>query len=77
MDTKEPCHLLEENMSLRSRGIDVKRLSGGFNLYSKLTGRKIARLVPEKNAGLFQVLYWGHRDQWESIGDFGGVAMPI
>ncbi len=36
-------------------------------------GQPVARL---RNLGKdgWEVLWWSHRDKWESIGDFGGVV---
>ena len=33
----------------------------------------MARLCNLGNDG-WEVLWWSHRDKWESIGDFGGVV---
>jgi len=57
--------------------IEAKRNRGGVSLYTLPGKVPLARLVPEGKGDLVEVLWWSHSDRWESIGDFGGVEMPL
>ena len=36
-----------------------------------------ARLRPTGKGDDVEVLWWSHRDKWESIGDFGGIILSL
>jgi hypothetical protein len=48
----------------------------GYSLFSVATGVAIARLRPTGNNDKVEILWWRH-DRWASIGDFGGLLMPL
>jgi hypothetical protein len=45
------------------------KVSWGYNIYHE--GQAVSRIRPRDN--WWEVLWWSHRDKWESIGDLGGV----
>ena len=57
--------------------ITVKYRSKGYSIFRVIDGKPIARLRSTNNPKIFEVLWWSHRDKWESIGDFGGMFMPL
>ncbi len=57
--------------------IKVKRIRKGYSLYCESDGRPIARLRPTDAPNEYEVLWWSHRERWESIGDFGGEFYNI
>ena len=58
-------------------GVLVRKDAHGYSLFQEATGAPVARLRPVQSGALMEVLWWSHRDRWESIGDFGGVWMPL
>ena len=48
----------------------------GYSLFSAVTGAPIARLRPTGRGDEVEILWW-HRGRWGSIGDFGGLKMPL
>jgi len=58
-------------------GVVVRKIAHGYSLFREDNGAPIARLRPEKSGDLMEVLWWSYRERWESIGDFGGVRMPL
>ncbi len=57
-------------------GIVVERVRRGYSLFSAASGAPIARLRPTGRADEVEILWW-RRGQWGSIGDFGGLMMPL
>ena len=57
-------------------GVAVERASKGYSLFSVETGAPIARLRPTGSDDEVEILWWRH-DRWGSIGDFGGLIMPL
>jgi hypothetical protein len=57
-------------------GVAVKRASKGYSLFSAETGAPIARLRPTGGDDEVEILWW-RRGRWGSIGDFGGLVMPL
>ena len=57
-------------------GVAVERASKGYSLFSVATGAPIARLRPTGNNDEVEILWWRH-GRWGSIGDFGGLVMPL
>ena len=55
----------------------ARKISGGYSLFPEATGYPIARLRPVGGEGIFNVLWYSHRDRWEPVGDFGGVHLPL
>ena len=51
----------------------IKKISGGYSIHMTEDKTPIARLRLSSDSKLFEVLWWGHRDKWESIGDFDGL----
>lgn len=58
-------------------GVIIKCTKGGYSLFDEDNGSPIARLRPTGNEDEVEILWWSHRDKWESIGDFGGEIMPL
>jgi len=58
-------------------GVKVRKDARGYSLFREDTGVPVARLRPSTSGDLLEVLWWSHRDRWESIGEFGGVRMPL
>lgn len=46
----------------------VVSVNGGFNILRD--GEPVSRL--RRRGPAWEVMWWSHRDKWESIGDFGG-----
>jgi hypothetical protein len=58
-------------------GVLVRKDAHGYSLFREDTGAPVARLRPAKKSDLMEVLWWSWRDRWASIGDFGGVHLPL
>jgi hypothetical protein len=58
-------------------GVFVRKDARGYCLFREDTGAPVARLRPVKSSALMEVLWWSGRDRWDSIGDFGGVHLPL
>jgi hypothetical protein len=58
-------------------GVLVRKDAHGYSLFREDTGAPVARLRPAKKSDLMEVLWWSWRDRWDSIGDFGGVHLPL
>jgi hypothetical protein len=58
-------------------GVVVRKDAHGYSLFRDDTGEPVARLRPEDSSNLMEVLCWSWRGRWDSIGDFGGVWMPL
>lgn len=57
-------------------GVAVQRINRGYSLYSAATRAPIARLRPTGQGDAVEVLWW-RRGRWATIGDFGGVILPL
>jgi hypothetical protein len=68
---------IEAYNARRGGGVMVRKDAHGYSLFREADGAPIARLRPGKSADLMEILWWSHRERWESIGDFGGVWMPL
>jgi hypothetical protein len=58
-------------------GVLVRKVARGYSLFHEETGEPLARLRPTGANDQVEVLYWGYRERWEPIGDFGGIRMPL
>jgi hypothetical protein len=58
-------------------GVIIKCRRGGYSLFEEDSGSPVARLRPSGNGDEVEILWWSHRYKWESIGDFGGVILPL
>jgi hypothetical protein len=58
-------------------GVLTRKDARGYSLFREDNGAPVARLRPQKSGDLVEVLWWSSRERWESIGDFGGVHMPL
>ena len=58
-------------------GVTVRRANKGYSLFLESDGTPIARLRPTGDGSRVEVLWWSHRGKWESIGDLGGVFLPL
>ena len=52
------------------------RANRGYTLYSRRTGRQLARRRPTGKGDDVQVLWW-RRDAWRAPSDFGPVTMSL
>ena len=52
-------------------GVTVRKLRGGYSLFSARTGEPVARLKPMPQAGRFEALW--RRGAWGPAGPFGAV----
>ena len=48
----------------------VRRINRGYTIFYE--DRAVPRI--RQCGRLWEVLWWSHRDRWESIGDFGGMV---
>jgi hypothetical protein len=55
----------------------VRKDARGYSLFREDSGAPVARLRPMQATGLMEVLWWSWKDRWDSIGDFGGVQLPL
>jgi hypothetical protein len=60
----------------RGGGIVAERVRRGYSLLRAASGDPIARLRPTGRGDEVEILWW-HRRRWGSIGDFGGLIMPL
>ena len=60
----------------RGGGVAVRRVNRGYSLYSTATDIPIARLRPTGQADMVEVLWW-RRGRWATIGDLGGIILPL
>ena len=60
----------------RRGGVEVVRANKGYTLYSRRTGKPVARLRPTGQGDKVQVLWW-RRDAWGDPGPFGREVMPL
>jgi hypothetical protein len=58
-------------------GVMVRKVANGYTLIRESTREPLARLRPIGSDDRWDVLWWSHRDRWESIGDFGGIQLPL
>ena len=54
-------------------GVVIRRVKKGYSLFIEEDGTPLARLRPTGDDDEVEVLWWSHRDRWESIGEFGIV----
>jgi hypothetical protein len=62
-----------------SHGIPVETrfIRSGLSIFTKARKTPITRFVATGKGDIVEVMWFNHRDRWEHIGDFGGVAMPL
>jgi hypothetical protein len=58
-------------------GVIIRKAVKGYSLFREDNGRPIARLRPNGKGDQVEVMWWSHRDQWDQIGDFGPMVMPL
>ena len=78
--TSRPAPLFDRIVAFneaRGGGVRIEKRSKGYSLFREDNGRPIARLRPSGKADVVEILWWSHRDQWEQIGDFGPMTMPL
>ena len=71
--------MLERSLAFdggKSGSVAVVRVRGGYSLFSAASGAPIARLRPTGRGEEVEILWW-RRGRWGSIGDFGGLTMPL
>lgn len=60
----------------RGGGVVVERVNKGYSLFGARTGVPVARLRPTGAADQVEILWW-RRSKWGTIGDFGGLTLPL
>lgn len=58
-------------------GVTVKKEKAGYSIFAGPRKTPTARLRPTGKKDTVEVLWWSHRDKWESIGDFDGIFLPL
>jgi len=61
---------IEAALAARRCPAEAVRINRGYTIVYQ--GRAVSR-IRERGEG-WEVVWWSHRDKWESIGDFGGVV---
>ena len=61
---------VESILAARRCPAEVVRASRGYTIVYE--GRAVSRI--RQRGECWEVVWWSHRDKWESIGDFGGVV---
>jgi hypothetical protein len=73
----KPDPMLERIVAFdRARGGGVERVNKGYSLFSARTGVPVARLRPTGATDQVEILWW-RRGKWGTIGDFGGLTLPL
>jgi hypothetical protein len=57
--------------------VNAKKLNGGYSIFYGSCNAPLARLRFSGDTEIVEVLWWSHRDKWESIGDFDGIFLPF
>lgn len=75
----DPYKLKMESFFRQGKGgaITVKKSKGGYSIFYGSRQTPLARLRFSNDKDIVEVLWWSHRDKWESIGDFDGVFLPF
>jgi len=56
----------------------VQRINKGYSILDGETGAPVTRFrMKDEAMRQVEVLWWSHRDKWDSIGDFGGMIMSL
>ncbi len=71
-DLAQALSFVEQRLSDAGCDVVLRRDGRGISIFYP-DGQPVARLRNLRQA-LWEVAWWSHRDKWESIGDFGGVA---
>jgi len=58
-------------------GVVIQKAARGYSLFRADTGQPVARLRPTGKGVQVEVMWWGHRDRWDQIGDFGPMLMSL
>ena len=61
----------------RRGGVTVKKDRTGYSIFSGPRKTPTARLRFTGEKDTVEVLWWSHRNKWESIGDFGGIFLSL
>ena len=64
---------IETYNAAQGGGVMIRRVKKGYSLFLEEDGTPLARLRPTGDDDEVEVLWWSHRDRWESIGEFGIV----
>lgn len=78
--SSKPDPMLERIMAFseaKGGGVLIRKRSKGYSLFREDNGRRVARLRPTGKGDLVEVAWWGHRDKWDQIGDFGPMVMSL
>jgi hypothetical protein len=77
---RKPSDILERIEAFneaKGGGVVVRKAAKGYSLFPGDNGKPVARLRPTGKGDHVEVLWWSHRDQWDQIGDFGPMVMPL
>ncbi|MFH2123430.1 MAG: hypothetical protein ABIJ50_08120 [Pseudomonadota bacterium] len=55
----------------------IKKISNGYSIYMAEDDTPVARLKLTGMKSQVEILWWGHRKKWGSIGDFGGIVLSL
>jgi hypothetical protein len=58
-------------------GVVIQTAVRGYSLFRADTGQPVARLRPTGTGDQVEVMWWGHRDRWDQIGDFGPMLVSL
>ncbi|HKI47776.1 MAG TPA: hypothetical protein VKA69_00500, partial [Desulfobacteria bacterium] len=61
----------------RKGGVTVKKDKAGYSIFSGPRKTPTARIRFTGDKDMAEVLWWSHRNKWESIGDFGGIFLSF
>lgn len=61
----------------RKTDVTVKKDKTGYSIFSGPRKTPTARLRITGEKDMVEVLWWSHRNKWESIGDFDGIFLPF
>mgnify|MGYP005839160571 CR=1 FL=1 len=61
----------------RKIGVTVKKDKAGYAIFSGFRKTPTAKLQFTDGKDMVEVLWWSHRNKWESIGDFDGIFLPF
>jgi len=55
----------------------IKKIGNGYSIYTADDNTPVARLKLTGIKGQAEVLWCGHRNKWDSIGDCGGIVLSL
>lgn len=73
----DPYKLKIESFFRQGSGVTAKKAKGGYSIFYGCRNTPLARLRFINDKDRVEVLWWSHRDKWESIGDFDGIVLSF